>query len=310
MAQISKLQESNKGERGDKFKSLSKEVEGLLEKDNLKWKQRAKQRWLQERDINTMYFHQCANQRRKTNSIQKIINDEGKILTRPEDIGTQFQGSFLNFSLQSVQVGMSPKVTEAALYVLNSGGLISDAEKTFIALIPKKKKSPTKSTFVPSKLIANNIIVAYEALHTMNNKLFGKTGYMVLKLDTSKAYDLVEWDFLRAVIRRMDFGHQWIELVMKGVESISYSILANSLEWSMLIYLLETYEKASGQRLNKDKTSIQFSRNTPKETQEMELEIADVKSSQSHERYLGLPTLIGRARAKAFGSILDRVKQG
>lgn len=46
---------------------------------------------------------------------------------------------------------------------------------------------------------------------------------------------------------------------------------ANSLEWSRLVFLLDTYEKASGQRLNKKKTSILFSRNTPKETQEMVL---------------------------------------
>ncbi|XP_041025435.1 uncharacterized protein LOC121265832 [Juglans microcarpa x Juglans regia] len=94
LSQLSKLQESHKGERDDRFKSLSKEVEGLLEEDNLKWKQRAKQRWLQEGDRNTKYFHQCANQGRTTNSIQKIINDEGKVLTNPKDIGSQFQKFF------------------------------------------------------------------------------------------------------------------------------------------------------------------------------------------------------------------------
>lgn len=38
---------------------------------------------------------------------------------------------------------------------------------------------------------------------------------------------------------------------------------ANSLEWSRFIHLLESYEKALGQLLSKDKTSIFFSKNTP-----------------------------------------------
>lgn len=39
---------------------------------------------------------------------------------------------------------------------------------------------------------------------------------------------------------------------------------ANSLEWSRLIQVLDTYEHVSGQRLNKEKTSIFFSKNTSK----------------------------------------------
>lgn len=97
LAQLSKLQESHEGEKGDRFRTLSNKVEGLLEEDNLKWKQRARQRWLQEGDKNTKYFHQCANQRKKTNSIQKIINDEREVLTKPEDIGTQFQKFYSKF---------------------------------------------------------------------------------------------------------------------------------------------------------------------------------------------------------------------
>lgn len=37
---------------------------------------------------------------------------------------------------------------------------------------------------------------------------------------------------------------------------------ANSLVWSGLIHILEMYERAFGQRLNQDKTSIYFNKNT------------------------------------------------
>ena len=40
---------------------------------------------------------------------------------------------------------------------------------------------------------------------------------------------------------------------------------ANSVEWRRLMRILEDYEAASGQKLNEDKTSIFFSRNTSME---------------------------------------------
>lgn len=50
----------------------------------------------------------------------------------------------------------------------------------------------TQSAFISSKLIIDNILVAYEILHIMVNKRFGQKGYMTLKLYMSKAYDRVE----------------------------------------------------------------------------------------------------------------------
>lgn len=44
-----------------------------------------------------------------------------------------------------------------------------------------------QSAFVPGRLISNNIVVAYEILHFMKNRRFGKEGSFSLKLDMSKA---------------------------------------------------------------------------------------------------------------------------
>jgi hypothetical protein len=63
--------------------------------------------------------------------------------------------------------------------------------------------SKNKSAFIPETLITDNIMLAYEALHTMQPWMKKKGGYMVLKLDMSKAYDRVEWDFLEAIMKKM-----------------------------------------------------------------------------------------------------------
>jgi len=52
--------------------------------------------------------------------------------------------------------------------------------------------SPTQSAFVLGRLITDNVLVAYEMLHTIHAKKKGKTGSLALKLDVNKAYDWVE----------------------------------------------------------------------------------------------------------------------
>lgn len=46
--------------------------------------------------------------------------------------------------------------------------------------------SQNHSIFTPVKLITDNILVAYEALHTMDAWMKGRGRYMALKIDTSK----------------------------------------------------------------------------------------------------------------------------
>ena len=50
---------------------------------------------------------------------------------------------------------------------------------------------------------------------------------MAMKLDISKAYDRVEWGFLRQVMQKLGFDEKWVQLAMEMVSTSSYSILIN-----------------------------------------------------------------------------------
>ena len=84
-----------------------------------------------------------------------------------------------------------------------------------------------QSAFTKNRLISDNILVAFELLHCLQNHKSTKGDFMALKLDMSKAYDHVEWAFLEKIMRKLGFNEKWVTLMMLCVSTVSYSILIN-----------------------------------------------------------------------------------
>ena len=154
-------------------------------------------------------------------------------------------------------------VVKAVLTWLNSNTICPSFNHTYITLIPKVKCpqkvtefhpialcnilcklvskvlanrlkkllpdiiSESQSAFQSDKAISNSILVAFESLNHMKHKKVGKTGFMAMKLDMSKAYDRVEWNFLCRLMEKMGFEDRWIQLIYGCISSVSYSILVN-----------------------------------------------------------------------------------
>ena len=50
---------------------------------------------------------------------------------------------------------------------------------------------------------------------------------MALKLDISKAYDRVEWEFLEKIMHHLGLDEKLIRIIMSCMKSVSYSVLLN-----------------------------------------------------------------------------------
>ena len=84
-----------------------------------------------------------------------------------------------------------------------------------------------QSAFILDRLISNNVLEAFETLHYIRNHCIGKTWFMALKLDMSKAYDRVEWRYMQKVLVKMSFCDKWVNLMMECIKTATYSILIN-----------------------------------------------------------------------------------
>ena len=70
--------------------------------------------------------------------------------------------------------------------------------------------------------------------------------------------------------------------------------------------LLALYESASRQMVNKDKTTLFFSKNTEEDIKEIVKLSLGVLAIQHYEKYLGLPSFVGRNKKACFTQIKEQ----
>ncbi|KAL0295151.1 UNVERIFIED_CONTAM: hypothetical protein Sradi_6848800 [Sesamum radiatum] len=137
------------------------------------------------------------------------------------------------------------EVTQAILEFFRTGRLLKQINTTLISLIPKVSNptvvaefrpisccnvlykaitkilvqrmrsvldtliSPSQNAFVPGRSIGDNILLAQELFSGYNQKNLPPR--CALKVDLRKAYDTVEWDFLKAALTLFGFPERFIQ---------------------------------------------------------------------------------------------------
>lgn len=59
------------------------------------------------------------------------------------------------------------------------------------------------------------------------NKTRSKKGWLDIKIDLSKAFDSLEWNFIEKVLRNIGFHTKFIDWIMQCITTPSFSVLVN-----------------------------------------------------------------------------------
>ena len=74
-----------------------------------------------------------------------------------------------------------------------------------------------------------------------------------------------------------------------------------------ILQVLQLYEQASGQKLNRDKTTVFFSKATTEERRQELVEFLGVNEVREYEKYLGLPAMVGQNKKESLYYVRERV---
>ena len=70
----------------------------------------------------------------------------------------------------------------------------------------------------------DGIILAHEMIHSLKQT---KSPGMLLKVDLAKAYDKVDWKYMKEVLSTYGSNHEWVKWIGNLTSSAFFSILVN-----------------------------------------------------------------------------------
>lgn len=151
------------------------------------------------------------------------------------DIQRFFTDGMLDARQNETHVRLIPKTTSPKSVADYRPIALCNTHYKIIAKILTRRLQPLlpaliseyQSAFVKGRSIADNVLITHEILHYLQHSSATVRCSMAIKTDMSKAYDRIEWSFLRNVLSRVGFHEKWITWIMACVTSVSYSYLVN-----------------------------------------------------------------------------------
>ncbi|XP_074351494.1 uncharacterized protein LOC141690607 [Apium graveolens] len=192
----------------------------LLEKQEVYWRQRAKSFWLREGDNNTGFFHKFASGWRKTNNLERIQDGNGE---RKETTQLSDRELVSQVTTRENEELIAEVIMEEAKVAVFS--MHPDKSPRPDGLNPIEIVSDRHSAFIEGRLLTDNAMLAFEINHYLKRKTQGKNGLAELKIDISKTYDRLEWDFILNMMKKFGFHDIWVDRIMRFIQSVSYSFL-------------------------------------------------------------------------------------
>ncbi|XP_062106667.1 uncharacterized protein LOC133818004 [Humulus lupulus] len=151
-------------------------------------RQKSKLDWLRFGDDNTAYFHACLKQRRASNCITSVVNESGQSIENFDVVVDHFVNHFKKIMGSK---SMASSTIQKSCFEL--GHQLTLDQQDIIKGYKRKNISPK----------------------------------CVLKIDLSKAYDMLDWNFLEDILNEFRFLAKFIKWVMACLKDPTYLLLMN-----------------------------------------------------------------------------------
>ncbi|XP_026411119.1 uncharacterized protein LOC113306390 [Papaver somniferum] len=316
---------------------LKARLEYLYTLEELYWKDKSREVWIMEGDISSPYFHRVTLFRIKRNAISWIKNSLNTILTDRDSIGNSFMDYFkslytshpqqfhdeiladlpIKFSAEDnalLNMPLTPEEIKNVVFQMGGKRLLD--QMVLLTLDNRLKPfmnniiSQNQSAFIPKRSISDNILLANEAIYVVNHN-DKVEGIAAIKLDMSKAYDKLEWDFIEKPERGIRQGDplypylyiissEALSFVCKDAPEMTHLLFADdsllfskatTQNFQVIKDYLQKYCLASVQEINFEKSGIFFSRKIPEHRKALLANILEISSRDLGEKYLGTPTV-------------------
>ncbi|GJU89779.1 hypothetical protein Tco_1302202 [Tanacetum coccineum] len=221
--------------------------------------QKAKVEWLKSGDANNAYFHIVVKNQASRNRIDNITLNNGDVLTDdqiPNEVADHMvrevsdreikeailsMGDDKALGLDGYSAAFFKEAWDIITHDVATPMRINDYRpisccnvlfKCISKIICNRMKdyltglvSLNQSAFIPGRRISDNILLTQELMH--NYHLDRGPARCAFKVDIQKAYDTVDWDFLKEVLIGFGFHTRMIGWIMECVTSTSFSISIN-----------------------------------------------------------------------------------
>ncbi|XP_074358745.1 uncharacterized protein LOC141698038 [Apium graveolens] len=266
------------------YKDTKHQLYLILDQKEIFWRQRSKQLWFNAGDKNTKYFHAACNKRQRTNRITKLKDGSGEWLDWQNGLENLIQSFYSNlFTATQVDYEEVVDCVSQTLDHEHNSELTKDVtreEVRFAIFQMHPDKAPGPDGMTPTFFQKH-----WQTL----------LGRMYTRCQLSHLEDL----------DRVTLCHPiFSSYVPKGCRRF-YD--ANPEEALRMRDLLEIYERATGQQVNKSKSAVFYSTNVLQYNREPVGQILQMQEANEHSTYLGLPNIIGKNKSALLGYLKDKV---
>ncbi|KAK1684139.1 hypothetical protein QYE76_044987 [Lolium multiflorum] len=260
-------------------KSLMAKISELLSREELLVKQRSRALWLSDGDRNTSFFHAKTKERSRKNKIKSLKRADGSVVSSLEDMEAESISFYQNlFTAQEdtnaalVTDWVDMKVDDSMNDHLCAAITDEEIERALFMMHPDRSPGP------------DGLTAGFYIRH-----------WNVLKTS------------ICAAVRNFLDGGDMPELVNSTVLVLIPKTTTEGA--NRLQEILEIYRIGSGQLVNKQKSAVFFSANADDNMKLAVHQGTAIPTEALVEKYLGLPTALGRSTDDQFEHIVATIKK-